>query len=468
MASTEEYLPIPVPESLTATYLVPVSEPPAVTPEQAVATLAGRLPEPVHDLVRQMLDGPLVTIDTHPVAHFPRLPPDLLAAFGAAPDQLARLERATEFLIVEGSFRPGWPPAHEWAARAVAAALAGWAGVDVIDAFGLQVLDPASALRSLPDDEGRIRLVEWVVVPYSADEGGYWFTTKGLRRFGLLELQARQVPAELTRPWGAVMTGTARRLLRSWLDGLTADDPPAFVQLPAQVSVSGHDIALAYGRTPEPERTGSAVLGLELDPATDPDADSFLTLVPPAGFAGPPERHYSAVCAALLGPATPGTAAPGPGTAMQGPEDLGLEAGSTAGPGPEAGPRPSGEEPAATRDDSPHGSASGAMAQAVETARTALPAIRERFLAGRLPSGTQLVVKYGLPGGENREFVWASVTSWTNPGCILAASASDAATDPAVRVGQPVVVDAADVVDWALLDSGGVVEGGWTQAGLDG
>jgi hypothetical protein len=31
-----------------------------------------------------------------------------------------------------------------------------------------------------------------------------------------------------------------------------------------------------------------------------------------------------------------------------------------------------------------------------------------------------------------------------------------------------VVVDTADVVDWALLDGGGVVEGGWTQAVLDG
>ena len=30
-----------------------------------------------------------------------------------------------------------------------------------------------------------------------------------------------------------------------------------------------------------------------------------------------------------------------------------------------------------------------------------------------------------------------------------------------------IVVEAADVVDWALLDGTGVVEGGWTQAVLD-
>lgn len=444
MASTEEYLPIPVPESLSATYLVPVSAPLPATPAAAVAALTGRLPEPVYDLVRQMLDGPLVTIDANSVDQFPRLPPDLLAAFGATDEQLTRLARATDLVVVEANFRPGWPPAHEWAGRAVAAALAEAAGVDLIDAFGLQVFDPAAALRTLPDEEGRIRLVEWVLVPYSADGPGHWFTTKGLRRFGLLELQAQQVPPELTHPWGAVMTGAARRLLRSWLDGLTDAEPPAFVQLPAQLTVSGHDIALAYGRTPEPERAGSAVLGLELDPATDPDADSFLTLVPPAGFAGRADQHYSAVCAALLGPVASARGAEPFGDASE-PDQRRLTEGAGTG--------------------SPRAPADEAMARAVETARTGLPAIRERFLAGRLPSGTQLVVKYGLPG--NREFVWASVTSWTSPGRILAASASDAASDPAVRVGQPVVVDTGDVVDWALLDGGGVVEGGWTQAGLD-
>jgi hypothetical protein len=436
--ATEDFLPIPVPESLSATYLVPVSAPLAVTPAQAVATLASRLPEPVHDLVRQMLDGPLVTVDRHPVGQFPRLPPDLLAAFGATDEQLTRLSEATDFVVVEASFRPGWPPAHEWAARAVAAAMAQAAGADVVDAFGLQVLDPTTALRSLPDEEGRIRLVEWVLVPYSSDEDGQWFTTKGLRRFGLLELQARQVPPELTRQWGAVMTGAARRLLRSWLDGLTDAEPPAFVKLPAHLSVSGHDLALAYGRTPEPEQTGSATLALELDPATDPDADSFLTLVPPAGFTGPPVRHYAAVCAAVIG-------------------TTGGPIGGADGGRPPRAERNTGAEPA-----------TAAMARAVETARTALPAVRERFLAGRLPSGTQLLVKYGLPGGANREFVWASVSSWASPERIVAAAASDATSNPAVRVGQPVIVDAADVVDWALLAGHGVVEGGWTQADLDG
>lgn len=77
------------------------------------------------------------------------------------------------------------------------------------------------------------------------------------------------------------------------------------------------------------------------------------------------------------------------------------------------------------------------------------------------------MVKYGLPGEDGPEYVWAGVTSWTTPEQIEGASASDAHTDPAVRIGSAVVVEATDIVDWAVLDGTGVREGGWTQAVLD-
>ncbi|MGI5214039.1 DUF2314 domain-containing protein [Plantactinospora sp. CA-290183] len=422
MIITDDFLPVPVPESLTATYLVPTTGELETSPARAVAALGGRVSGPVHDLARQMLDSPLMSVDTRPISEFPHLPPDLLTAFGASEAQLARLAAATELVVVQASYRPGWPPAHEWAARTVASALAEAAGTDLVDVFALQFLDPAAALRSLPDAEGRVRLIDWVLVPYSSDDGGLWFTTKGLRRFGLLELQAQGVPAHLTRAWGAVMTGVARRLLRAWTDELTDSEVPAFVQLPVLTSVTGHDIAVAYGNPQQHDTTKPAALRLELDPATDPDADSFLTLLPPAGHPGPAGRYFAAVCAALFG---------------------------------------------ATQSDVRYARPDDAMATAITTARDGLPGIRERFLAGTLPGGVQLLVKYGLPTDEGPEFVWAGVTSWATPERIVGASASDAAADPAVRIGQPVVVDVVDVVDWALLDGGGVIEGGWTQAVLD-
>jgi hypothetical protein len=422
MLITDDFLPVPVPESLDATYLVPIAGLPKVSPKTAVAGLAGRLAEPVHGLAKQMLDSPLMSVDTRPISEFPELPPDLLTAFGATEEQLARLAAATHLVVVQAEYRPGWPPAHEWAARAVAAAVAETVDGDVVDVFGLQFLDPAAALRSLPDAEGRIRLVDWVLVPYSSDADGLWFTTKGLRRFGLLELQAQGVPDHLTRAWGAVMTGAARRLLREWTEGLAGEEVPAFVQLPMLATVTGHDIAVAYGNPEQHGATAPVLLALELDPATDPDADSFLTLCPPPGHPGPPGRYFAAACATLFNGIQPDVRYARPGDAM---------------------------------------------ARAVATARAGLGDVRARFLAGQLPAETQLVVKYGLPGDEGPEFVWAGVTSWESPERIVGASASDANSDPGVRIGAPVVVEASDVVDWAVLGGTGVIEGGWTQAVLD-
>ncbi|MFI7427245.1 DUF2314 domain-containing protein [Micromonospora sp. NPDC049836] len=422
MLITDDFLPVPVPESLDATYLVPISGLPKVSPKAAVEGLAGRLAEPVHGLAKQMLDSPLMTVDTRPISEFPELPPDLLTAFGATEAQLARLAAATHLVVVQAEYRPGWPPAHEWAARAVAAAVAETVDGDVVDVFGLQFLDPAAALRSLPDAEGRIRLVDWVLVPYSSDADGLWFTTKGLRRFGLLELQAQGVPDHLTRAWGAVMTGAARRLLRDWTEGLAGAEVPAFVQLPVLATVTGHDIAVAYGNPEQHGATAPVLLALELDPATDPDADSFLTLRPPPGHPGPAGRYFAAACATLFNGIQPDVRYARPGDAMS---------------------------------------------KAIATARAGLGDIRARFLAGGLPAESQLVVKYGLPGDDGPEYVWAGVTSWDAPERIVGASASDASSDPTVRIGAPVVVEAADVVDWAVLDGTGVIEGGWTQAVLD-
>ncbi|WP_320069687.1 DUF2314 domain-containing protein [Micromonospora sp. RTGN7] len=422
MLITDDFLPVPVPESLSATYLVPMTGLPKVGTKTAVRALAGRLAEPVHGLATQMLESPLMSVDTRPIAEFPALPPDLLTAFGATEAQLARLAAATHLVVVQAEYRPGWPPAHEWGARAVAAAVAESVGGDVVDVFGLQFLDPAVALRSLPDEQGRIRLVDWVLVPYSSDAEGLWFTTKGLRRFGLLELQTQGVPDHLTRAWGAVMTGAARRLLRDWTDGLAGEEVPAFVQLPVLATVTGHDIAVAYGNPEQHGATAPVLLRLELDPATDPEADSFLSLRPPPGHPGPDGRYFAAACATLFDGIAP-------------------------------------DVRYARRGD--------AMSTAIATARAGLDDVRARFLAGRLPAEAQLVVKYGLPGGEGPEYVWAGVTSWETAERIVGASASDADGDPTVRIGSPVVIEAADVVDWAVLNGTGVIEGGWTQAVLD-
>ena len=344
-----------------------------VSPATAVGGLAGRLAEPVHGLARQMLDSPLMSVDTRPIGEFPR------AAAGPA-HRLRRQPRSSW---------PGWPRPRTWwwcrpstgragrrrtsgppgrsPRRSPRRSAATWS-----TSSALQFLDPAAALRSLPDEQGRIRLVDWVLVPYSSDADGLWFTTKGLRRFGLLELQTQGVPDHLTRAWGAVMTGAARRLLRDWTDGLSRRGG-------ARRSCSCRCWPRSPGTTSRwrtairssTAATAPVLLRLELDPATDPEADSFLSLRPPAGHPGPAGRYFAAACATLF-----------------------------------AGIQP--DVRYARPDD--------AMSRAIATARAGLGDIRARFLAGRLPAETQLVVKYGLPGDDGPEFVWAGRHLLGHPG----------------------------------------------------
>lgn len=306
MVDSDDALILPVPEAVSASYLVPTSTPlddSASIADTAARVLDGLVTGPARDLALQMLAGPLMTLETREVADLPPLPLDLLGAFGASEEQLDRVAAATHVISIGAGFRPGWPPAHEWSARAVAAALGHHLHAEIIDGFQTQVLTVDAALRSLPDAEGRVRLTDWILIPYSpgdtADEG-MWFTTKGLGRFGLLELQTHDVPPRLSRGWGATLTGLARRLLRTWSEVLDAPGEPAFIPLPATVTVTGHDIAVAYGAPPEQGSDGAAELLLTLDPATNPDADSFLTVSPPVHYRGPASEYFARVCATLF------------------------------------------------------------------------------------------------------------------------------------------------------------------------
>jgi hypothetical protein len=208
--------------------------------------------------------------------------------------------------------------------------------------------------------------------------------------------------------------------------GLGDDRERAFVELPALLTVSARDVARAYGADtdgPGPDAAdtsgdGSATVRLRLDPDTDPERPPFLTVLPPDDFPASAGEFIGAVCAALFGPAD---------------------------------------------DEIRYGRRDDAMEAAIATARGALPEARARFLADRLPPRAHLMVKYGLHRDGRTEYVWATVTSWTDPDTVVGTSTNDAQLDPSGRVGRLVRIAAAEVIDWAYwIDGEGVVEGGWT------
>jgi hypothetical protein len=411
----DDAVTLSVPELVEATYVVVTARPPADV-QAAARDAAQRLPESLRAGALRMLAGPLLSVTMSTVGDAPPLPVSFLGVFGASAAQLRDLDTATHVVVCQAVFRPGWPPAHEWYARGVAAGLAELTGGTLIDMFTPQILEPAAAVRSLPDPDGRVVLVRWVLVPQSAGDRGLWMTTKGIGRFGLPELQVLDVPPALAGAWTRVMSGTASALVRAWTRALQGE--PSFVALPSRIVVGTADVARAHGHEPGPDH--QAELRLRLDPPDRFGGQAFLTVVPPDTFLRSAGEFLTSVSAALFGD---------PGSAVRrAPRDARMDA-------------------------------------AIAAARAALPQARARFLDQTITGPGQLIVKHGLTGhATQREYVWSTVTGWPDPGRIHAVSMSDAETDPTVRAGRPTSVDAATVVDWGIwVDGRGIIEGGWTN-----
>ncbi|WP_432972000.1 DUF2314 domain-containing protein [Dactylosporangium sp. CA-233914] len=408
-----------VPETVLATYVVATTSPPA-DPAAAARRAAERITEPLRGAVLSMLGGPLMTVSVVPVGEAPPLPIEHLRVFGAPPQRLRAVAAATHFVVCRAVFQAGWPPAHEWHARAVAAGIALDAGGEIVDLFTPQLLDPDAALASLPGPDGRTALSRWVVVPQSAGDRGLWMTTRGLGRFGLPELQVIDAPPALARPWTSALTGIARALTVRWAQAIDRVRGEAFVRIPKDLTISAADAVWAYGDEPGPEAPRrTAAVQLRLDPAEHPDQDSFLTVVPPDEYPSSAGEFFAGVVADLFGAE--------PTTVRYAPADERMEA-------------------------------------AVATAREALPSARSRFLAGEFGGERHLIVKHRLQRGEDTELVWSTVTAWPDPRRLHGVSMSDARIDPGVRTGRPVVVRGPAIVDWGVwIDGEGIVEGGWTN-----
>ncbi len=413
-----ENLILPVPERMSAVYLVPLALSAEAAKDRATAGLSARVASPVGVAARMMLDAGAVTVHAMSASSLPPVPGPLQEYLGVAEELVGAIAEAGEFVVVRASCPPGWPPMHEWAARACAAVLASQAGVPLVDAGTSKVLAADAALLTLPGTEdGRFRLADWMLVFQSAGIGGLWMTTKGLGRFGLPELQVRNVPPQLGQAWTRVLTGLASSLLGIWLNALRDRAEPAFAQLPAVLEVGEADVARAYD---SPVIEGPAVpVRLTFDPSPQAGADSFLSVQPPDDYPASAGEFLAGVCAALFGQ-----------------HELQIRY-------------------LAPTDE---------MKRAMQAARDALPAVRARFLAGDLPPRAQLMIKHEISVPGKAEYPWAYVTSWADSARVLGNSAGDAALDPGFRAGRPIVVHAETIIDWAIwIDGTGIVEGGQTN-----
>jgi hypothetical protein len=274
---------IPVPERLLAVYAVVTPDPPADT---------------------ALHSGQGLAIDVVPVEDAPLPPSPLLRAMGADAPALAAYDSGTHAVLVRSVGNAQFPPQHEFAAYASAHAIAEMCEGVVVDTLIPRIVTRARAL-----DAG-FRLADWVVLPHSMDEGRLWFTSKGMTRFGLPELQSRDIPEPLANAWGAVLTGIGQVLLRDHELAMAEDPATALRETSAQHTVSLRDIASAYSDEARFGDDADLDVGqefrVELDPSASESADSFLTVVPPTGFAGTGEQWAAQVVKALFTDVGPG------------------------------------------------------------------------------------------------------------------------------------------------------------------
>lgn len=408
---------LPVPEAVYATYVVPTSRPPSDPIAAVRPYLAASVDQDLRDLVQQLLDAPMCQISVIRASDAPALPVDLFRIFGASPGELDSAASASHMVVVQVASPPGWPPLHEWVARIIAAGIAVASEAPIIDTFVPKLTSSERLERTYPDGHGEMRIAQWVLIPQSAGDEGLWLTTKGLGRFGLPELQAANVPPQLGGQMAGAMTGLAQALMQWWIDAIGRGEPPAFVQLPQLFEFVHADVRAAYGRDDEPSAARVSVR-LELDPSS-PSEDTFLSILPPLHFPASMGEFFAGLCRDLFGSA---------------PDEL--------------------------RQSRQH----DAMERAIATALSTIDDVRARFVRGELDLDQRLLVKFRLsvPGGN--EYPWLFVNSWNSPEQIHGTSGNDAVRDPSVRVGRPLVVAASDVIDWAIwTETGGIVEGGWTN-----
>jgi uncharacterized protein YegJ (DUF2314 family) len=309
-----------------------------------------------------------------------------------------RFAEAGHAVLVESSGPLARPCVPLWAALGAARGIAGATGGLLYDPLTFRFAPDGSLKEDLPPD-GEILITDHIVVPYSLREDGRaWVTTVGLTRFGLPNLECRDVPPHLAESVGTLLNVVARHLVDRVL---ARPDASRDLALEDEIALEG---------------TGAALVRLAHTPMGPDGTEPFLTLLPPRR--SPVEKGvwlHSLVMA------------------REPREDRTV-------------PRPAGDP---------------ALARAREEARSRLPEVKKRFLAGLAP-GEALYVKHAFRGdGAVVEHMWVAVTSWKGE-AIEGTLANDPRDIPALKGGQVVEIDEAAVDDWLLRRADDTREGGFS------
>lgn len=426
-------LVLPVPETVSASYTVPVPAPVNTTEARRLAgeAIEARLTGPLRTLTAAWLAKGAVKVK---VGLAGPLPPGLLdkPLFGS-PEQRAFLTQARAFVQFNATQRASLIAMQEWKARGPAAALAADIGAPVLDSQAPQVMTAEEALAALPgtaltipasishDVTVSLTFKPWVCVHDVDYQGVMAVMTDGMRRFGLPEVRMGPASPDLREELTALLNGVAFRIWAGLLaraqetpNGTGLVNTPRFLRVSAEMDIHRRDLDRANGA---PNRGGtSATIGLRFDPAQSEDSRSWLTVCPPAGWEMSWEDFIADTCHAMFG--------------FEKPRWHYI---------PEF----------------------GALLDAVDKAIRTLPEARSRFLRDDLPPGGRLMVRYET--AETGEVQWASVASWEDARHAVVRDIGRELA-PGVRPAHLVTIETQQIVDWGIwVDGKGVIKGCETE-----
>jgi uncharacterized protein YegJ (DUF2314 family) len=407
---------IPLAASVRSTHVVYFAGPAPDAKELGALWMDGHVPAPLGPVLERYVGSDLVEVVTRPRNDLPVPDLELLRLMRLGEDEERRLAAATHGQVVQAEGLLQHPLLHVWATLAVARAAALASGGVVLDPELPRVL-PAEQHDAPLRGHGRVAVAEQIVVPTSRrGDGTMWITTKGMRRFGLPNLEVRAVPPGLASDLVPVVDGVAQLLLDTALGraqeagerGLDA------LVLPRPLELTLGDVARSFGKEPD-GGGGRVAIALRWDGRGRDGMEPFVERVPPDAHVGDRGEWLYSVLRDLVG-AT--------------------------------------EDPAVTGD-------AEALREAHERARRELPSAKQRFCDG-LPPGSTLYVKYGFPVPEGgREYMWVAVESW-HEDVITGALSNDSAYRADLRAGRRVRVPAGDVFDWMITHGRNKREGGYT------
>jgi len=365
------------------------------------------------------LDQAWISVRIAPKEALPGPPVELLRYSGAGEAEQRRYRNATHVVGISAPDAVGPLRIGFWSAvagsRAIASALDG-----VILDPELPRLEPLDTHAAPLPDDPRISISEQTIVVCSTDSRGLdWITTKGLGKFGLPDLEIRDVPPDLGQPLRPVVIGMARYLVTQAVQaGAEAGVPARELRLGPEVHFVLEELAGGSGSEKQPEPQGGArgwtLIRLESRPAGSGRC-AFVRLVPPRGFQGDQGVWLNSLLVELVGSA----------------DTLRYVAAD-----------------------------SEAMEAAHLGARDRLPEVKRRFQAGLRP-GERLYVKHGFPTREGHEYMWLVVNTWESDQ-LRGQLANDPKTRLDLRAGQTVSLRESDLFDWLIALPDGSREGGLT------